>query len=295
MTGFKKTGTIVLFTLIFLVTATSVFCAPVGNIGDPGVWGEGLFFNKSKSSVFMAVEWDRQRNTLPNQQRMPRWDDPRTPLAEVRHYEQIRRSDNEFTCTTLKLGAVIGNSCSLYFLYGLCDSQIDLTLFDKTVDYGFYVNSSFQSDKDPFYGVGVSFVMHEGSLWDSIPIKTGIDIKYRRFDVEVDNLTENGTFYSTTLDEVQMALLISADAGWIHPYAGARISSTTGKEHYINQTISAPFYDTGTIDYEDDITWSKNMGYVVGAACAVTEGVSINVELRSGDEEAVGVSTSVRF
>ncbi|WP_236891795.1 hypothetical protein [Desulfoluna limicola] len=243
----------------------------------------------------MAVEWDKQRNTLPNQQRMPMWDDSSTSNEEVRHYEQYRRSDNELTCSNIKVGTVIKNLWSIYLLYGICDSTIDLTYYDKTVAWGFSVDSTFQSDGDPFYGVGLSFIMHEGNLWNTLPVKAGIDIKYRRFDFEVDTMDTNGTFYAATLDEIQMALLLSADTGFIQPYIGARISSTTGKEHYMNQNIPAPFYDKGYIDYEDDITWSKNMGYVIGAAYVVKEAVSINVELRFGDEEAMGCSASVRF
>jgi hypothetical protein len=291
----KKTRTILSVTLMVLLFAASVFCAPVGHIGDPVVWGEGLIFDNWNSSVFMAVEWDRQRNTLPAQQRMPRWDDPRTVLNEVRHYEQIRTSDNELITSNIKLGAVIENVGTFYLLYGLCDSKINLTLSDKTVLNGFSMNNTFQSDGDPFYGVGFSFIMHEGSLWDTIPIKTGVDIKYRRFDFEVDNRDKNDTFYAATLDEIQMALVISADAGFIQPYVGARISSTTGKEHYMHQAVPAPYYDAGYIDYEDDITWSKNLGYVIGAAYAIKEVASINVELRFGDEEALGCSASVRF
>lgn len=299
MTGLKQPRTILSLTLLLLLSAARAFSAPVGNIGDPAIWKDGIFTDAGTVSVFIAADYDRQDNTLDPQQRRIRWDDPRTMVEEERHYEQIRSSKSTMTCAGGRLGVVLTDFWTLYALSGVCDTELTFYHTDTTVDYGFETLSAFASNSDLYYGGGTTVLFHRGSVRD-VPLTLGMDIKYRRFEFEDDRLAENGTFYSATLDEIQLAVMVSAQTGRFHPYAGARISSITGKERYINELkdnkdVDIAYYPGGRIDYRDDITWNKNLGFVAGASLHLLNTISLNVESRFGDEEAYGVSAAVKF
>ncbi|VFQ45069.1 hypothetical protein MSL71_27260 [Desulfoluna butyratoxydans] len=281
--------------LLLLLHAATGRCAPVGNIGDPALWNGRLFTDPDTRTLFVAVEYDAQDNTLDDQQRRVRWDDPRSSTEEVRHYEQIRSSDSTFTCMGLRIGAVMSDAWTLYALTGTCDTELTFHHTDTTVNFGFETSSDFESSSDLYFGVGTTVLLHKGTFREDVPFTLGMDITYRRFDFEDDSLSDNGTFYSATLDEIQLAVVLAAELWGIHPYAGARISSITGNERYINKTIQSYWYPHGYIDYEDDITWSKNVGFVVGASVQLPGAISLTVESRLGDEEALGVSAAVAF
>ncbi|WP_300673953.1 hypothetical protein [Desulfoluna sp.] len=294
MTDLRRTITILSFSLLFLLHAASVFCAPVGNIGDPALWKDGLFTDAGSFSIFISAEYDSQDNTLDPQQRRIRWDDPRTQLDEERHYEQIRSSKSTMACTGGRLGVMLSDSWTLYALSGVCDTELTFYHTDTTINFGFELENDFESKSDFYYGVGTTVLLHQGTF-SNIPLKLGMDLKYRRFDFEDDRLEADGLFYSATLDEFQLAVMLSAETGRIHPYAGARLSSITGKEHYINSTGKSYYYPAEHIDYRDDITWSKNIGFVAGASLHLLKSFSLNVESRFGDEEGYGVSATVKF
>jgi len=298
MLDIKKLRTILPTTLLLLVHAVSVFCAPVGNIGDPAIWKDGLFTEAGSFSVFISAEYDSQDNTLAPQQRRIMWDDPRTAVEEVRHYEQIRSSKSTITSTGARLGVVISDYCTLYAISGVCDTDLTFYHTDTTMSFGFEIDNDFSSKSDLYYGFGTTVLLHRGTFND-IPLALGMDLKYRRFDFEDDRLTSDGLFYSATLDEIQLAIMLSADAGLFHPYAGARISSITGKEQYINkflnEYIQSSWYPDGDINYKDDITWSKNLGFLAGVSVHLLETFSLNVESRFGDEEGLGFSATVKF
>ena len=293
--GTKKTRRLFLLVAFALLHASHVFCAPVGNIGDPAIWEDGLFTDAGSFSIFISAEYDNQTNDFPSQQRRVRWDDPRTSLEEVRHYEQTRWSNSTMACAGARLGAVLSENWTVYAMTGVCDTELTFNYIDTTVNFSFKSYEKFESKGDLYYGVGTTVLLHKGTFRDDIPIAFGMDIKYRRFDFEDDNITSNGTFYKSTLDEIQFALMVSADAGLFHPYAGARISSITGTEQFINKKQESHYYPEGYINYKDDITWSKNLGFVAGISLHPLEKVSLNVESRFGDEEAWGFSATVKF
>ncbi|VVS91735.1 hypothetical protein [Desulfoluna spongiiphila] len=295
MMGIRHTRTLLTATLLLFLHAASGRCAPVGNIGDPALWNDRLFKAPGSRTLFISAEYDSQDNSLDDQQRRVRWDDPRSSTEEVRHYEQIRASESTFTCMGTRIGAVLTDAWTLYALTGVCDTELTFIHTDTTVNFGFETSSDFESDSDLYYGIGTTVLLHKGTFRGTVPLTLGMDITYRRFDFEDDSLSENGTFYSATLDEIQLAIVLAADFGRVHPYAGARISSITGNEHYINKTIESYWYPQGYIDYEDDITWTKNVGFVVGASVQLPGAISLTVESRLGDEEALGVSATVAF
>ncbi len=296
MIGIRQTSTIISATLLLLIHAASGFCAPVGNIGDPAIWEYGIFTDPGTISVFISAEYDIQDNELAAQQRRVRWDDPRTTNDEIRHYEQIRSSKSTMTTAGARLGAVITESWTVYAMTGVCDTDMTFYHTDTTITFGFEIEDEFNSKSDLYYGFGTSVLLHEGTFRD-IPLAFGMDLKYRRFDFEDDRLESDGLFYSATLDEIQLALMLSADIGLFHPYGGVRISSITGKEQYINKNWASFYYPypENYINYKDDITWSKNLGYVAGVSVHLLETFSLNVESRFGDEEALGFSATVKF
>jgi len=294
MIGIRQTRRTLSVTLLLLLHAALVFSAPVGNIGDPAIWEYGIFTDPGTISVFISAEYDSQDNSLANQQRRVRWDDPRTQMHEDRHYEQIRASKSTMTTAGARLGAVITESWTVYAMTGVCDTDMTFYHTDTTIQFGFSIEDQFNSKSDLYYGFGTTVLLHRGSFND-IPVAFGMDLKYRRFDFEDDRLESDGLFYSATMDEIQLAIMLSADAGLFHPYAGARISSITGKEQYINKNWRSYYYPDEYIDYKDDITWAKNLGYVAGVSVHLLETFSLNVESRFGDEEALGFSATVKF
>lgn len=295
MTILKKTEIFVLTLSMLCLHAATAISAPVGNIGDPGLWEGGLVREYGVSHIFVALDFDQQKIHHPKQIGRQKWDDPRTAIEEDRHYEQIRASRYQLTCSGIKVGTTLSRGCLVYALSGVCNSDILFRYWDTTIKFGYSEATTFKSDTDFYYGIGTSAIFHEGTFGEDMPFKLGMDIKYRRFDIEVDNLEADGTFYSTTLDEIQLALVLSAETGRFSPYLGAKISSMTGKEHYINKNTKSSFFDERYINYQDDITWSENLGYVAGGTFFIKETFSLNIESRFGDEEGLGCSATIRF
>lgn len=283
------------FVNIFVILTSIAFSAPVGNIGAPLLWGEGFLVKEGLFHVTVAVDFDLQKNSLDRQIKRFAWEDPAQANPETRHYEQIRSSENKLTSSGITIGGILGESAIIYLLAGVCKTTVDLNYLDKTMGYGFETQTEFKSEDDFYYGAGLSVIMHEGTYKDDIPIKVGMDVKYRKFEIEDDNLSSKDEFYSASLDEIQMAFVLSAEKGPFCPYIGARISSITGKEHYIDRNYASTYFDSGYIDYANDITWFKNIGYLAGISFYIKELCLLNLEIRRGDEDAIGLSSTIKF
>lgn len=284
----------VLLNVLFLLGAMAS-AAPVGNIGAPLLWGEGFLVSGGLYNVTASIDFDSQKNDLPDQQNRVIWATSTVANPEYRHYEQIRSSKNEYFTSGMTLGATIKQANMIYLMAGVVNSKIDLTYYDKTIDFGFTTKANFESDNDFYYGIGWSSIIHEGHFMEDTPVRFGLDTKYRKLEMEDDDLSDSGKFYSTSLDEFQFALVLSAEVGNIFPYLGCRISSITGSEHFIDKNIGGAYYENGYIDYHRDIKWFKNTGYLAGASYYIKELVIVNLELRSGSEEGIGFSTTVKF
>ena len=289
------------YALLSLILFNSIaIAAPVGNTGSPALWDEGLLVKEGRFHFTAALDFDYQKNELPGQIRRFPWTDPGQVTPEQRHYEQIRMSSNSFLCSGIKLGATINESAMVYLLTGVMNTTVDMTYYDKTISYGYSTGSDFESDNEFYYGAGFSVIMHRGTWKKDTPVKVGMDLKYRKLEMEESNLGSAGEYYSSSLDELQMAFVISAETERFYPYFGLRISAMSGRERYINKNIPlilapARYYDTGYIDYRRDINWFKNTGYVTGMSFYVKDLWLFNVEIRRGDEEGFGLSSTIKF
>ncbi len=280
---------------ILLLVNTAVWAAPVGNTGNPFLWDDGLIVKSGAFHVMTALDFDYQKNILPAQINRFTWVDPRQATTETRHYRQVRSSENQYYCSGLKLGSMINESAIVYLMAGVFNTTVDLNYYDKTIDYDFTTNAKFKSDNDFYYGAGFSVLMFEGNYKKDTPVEIGLDLKYRNLTMEDDSLSSSGKFYSSTLDEIQMSLVVSAETGPVYPYLGFRISATLGEEHFIDRNQGSLYTGSGYIDYKNDITWFKNTGYVAGMSYYFKGLCLINFEVREGDEKGLGLSSTVKF
>ncbi len=292
----------VILNVLFLLGAVAS-AAPVGNIGAPLLWGEGFLVRGGLFNVTVSIDFDRQKNVLPDQLYRPRWLNEANDEVDYRHFDQIRSSKNEYTTKGVSIGAAIKQHNLVYLMAGVVNSTIDLKYYDKTISYSFTTYSHFESDNDLYYGIGWSAIMHEGTIFKDTPVRFCMDTKYRKLEMEDNDLADKGKFYSTSLDEFQWGIVLSAQYENLFPYFGFRLSSLTGKEHFIDMTntdsdgeeYDAEFYENGYIEYSRDISWFKNTGYLAGVSYYFKELVIINAEYRSGSEEGVGFSATVKF
>lgn len=272
-----------------------VSAAPVGNLYDPALWDVRPFDHSSPLSLIVGVDLDRQKNTLPEQIRRFPWTNPNSSPAEERHYPQTRYSRNTLSTTGVKIGKPLSGNALIYGLAGVSDAKIGFHYEDWTVSRTFESDDTFRSGPDVYYGVGASFLMHT-ETWDStVPWALAMDVKYRRFDIEEDKRTANGTAYACTLDEIQIAFSVSARLSSFSPYIGVKVASITGEETYINENYSTAYFPEGYIHYEDKITWFKNIGYLAGASMDIGEWFSLGLEVRTGDEKGLGINATTRF
>lgn len=295
-----------IYRIILLILMTSVsavaapvgaIAAPVGNTGYPLFQDDGLQDGLLPFHLSLSFETDYQKNTLPEQIHRFQWADPGQVNSEVRHYEQIRSSTNTFFTNGIRVGGMIGETSQVYLMAGSLIADMDITYYDKTVSYGFFTGSKFESDSEFYYGAGFSILMYQGAYKEKTPVSVGMDLKYRKLEMSDGDQNEA---CELSLDEIQISFVVDAEIGRYYPYVGFRISSMTGKEYYMNKNIPvalspARYYDNGYIEYRRDITWFRNIGYVGGVSFYLNDIVLMNAELRYGDEEAFGLSASVKF
>lgn len=270
----------------------TVFAAPVGNIGQ----GSSLFRDNPSILFATSIIADHQKNTFLKQITRFPWTNPGISPPEERHYQQIRQSKTTINTLGAKLGLSILDKGSVYALVGTSVSSIDLTYEDWTVERGFNLSESFDSGPELFYGLGASLILHRGE-YKKIPLTFGMDVSYRRLTIEEDRLNKvaEQTFYHSDLDEIQLAFCLSADLKRWSPYVGAKVASITGTEEYINRLEDSDYYPEGYIHYNEDITWSKNIGFAAGVTTSITEGLSVGLEVRFGDEQGLGLNATARF
>ncbi len=282
----------VLLNILFL-TSSIASAAHVGNIGSPLLWGEGFLASGRPYHITASIDFDSQKNDLPEQLNRVIWN--KSGSNEFRHYEQFRSSKNEYFTSGITIGATIKESNLVYLMAGAVNSTIDFTFADETIGFSHSYRGKFKSDNDFYYGIGWSAILHEGVFLEETPVRFGMDTKYRKLEMEDADMSGAGKFYSTSLDEFQFALILSAEIDNLYPYFGFRISSITGREHFIDKTTYSDYYPNKYIDYRRAISWFKNTGYLTGISYYIKELVIVNIEYRSGSEVGVGFSATIKF
>lgn len=294
---------------VFLFTVLSpVLCssAPSGNLGNPFLWKNGIFSGAGPNGYVVALEYYKQKNEFAYQRDRFPWYDPNLSPPEERHKIISRSSINDFNSSGIKAGVTFGSNVFLYCNLGAMESKIDFMFTDETtlLDGGgssyYEVEEHFSSDSDFYYGLGVSAIMHD-TINNGIPIKSGVDLKYKNFGMSADNTltmeipttTTMKTSYETELHEVQLSFLTSFQFKPISPYGGLRLSCFFGDETYIND--QADKYYTKNIYYKNSIDWQTYLGFVAGVTIPVKEWFSIDVEAQFGDEEGYFFSCLAKF
>jgi hypothetical protein len=281
-------------TLIILLIPVIGFAAPVGNIGDPLLWTPGPLQKESGLSLVTGFILDFQKNDLPEQLTRFPWTNPDTLPPEERHYPQWRWSNNSLKTYGVKIGVPYKDVAVIYTVLGMSEADVDFYFKDRTVSWDFMTGSSFTSGPDLFYGIGAGIVIQRGEYY-KVPLTLGMDVSYRRYSVDEDKQAANGTAYKANLDEVQLAFCLSAEAGNFSPYVGFKVASITGHETYINRNFESSYYGEGYIHYNQNITWSKDIGYFIGVTTSMQGKMSLGIEVRGGDERAFGVNATKRF
>jgi len=279
----------IFFTLLLPVLGLA---APVGNIGDPMLWNLGPFQTEGGLSLVTMLTFESQINRLPEQMTRFPWTPPGSD--EQRHYSQTRLSKNTLNTLGLKMGIPIKDKVLVYAVVGSSESTIDFHYEDWTVNRSYESDDTFESGPDIFYGLGTSIVMQRGE-YQKIPLTLGMDISYRRYSIEEDRLEAEGIAYSSDLDEIQIAFCLSAETKLFSPYLGVKVASITGTEDYINKNQRTYYFIEEYIHYTQDITWSKNIGYFFGVTTSIKDLLTVGVEFRGGDENAIGLNATTRF
>lgn len=282
--------------LIYFILALPLagFAAPVGNIGDPMLWNPGPFQTKGGLSIITTLTCDRQINRLPDQITRFPWTNPDTFPPEQRHYTQTRSSKNTLNNVGLKMGFPFNDRVFPYAVMGSTTAAIDFRYADWTVSRSHSSHNTFESDPSIYYGLGTSIIMHREE-YDTIPLTMGMDISYRRYAIEEDRINAEGLSYSSKLDEIQLAFSLSAEMKLFSPYIGIKVASITGSEDYTDMNYSTDYFKEGYIHYTEDITWSKNLGYFMGATTSIKDLVTVGLEIRGGDENAIGINATTKF
>ncbi len=283
---------VVLF--VFVMHGVSVYAAPVGNIGDPILWNPSPFKKEAGLPLFATLTCERQINHLPEQITRFPWTNPSSTPPEERHYPQTRWSRNSIDTLGVKIGLPIFDKAVVYSVMGYSTATIDFNYKDWTVSRNFYSLDTFESGPEVFYGCGADFIMHRGE-YDRIPFTVGMDVSYRRYHVEEDRLNSDGVSYSANLNEIQLAFSVSSEFENFSPYCGVKVASITGDESYINMNYSTNYYIEGYIHYNQDIVWSKNLGYFLGVTTAIKGLVTVGLEIRGYDENSIGLNATTSF
>jgi hypothetical protein len=184
--------------------------------------------------------------------------------------------------------AKLGFSTDRIDIYGIIGQARD-------VEYNAQVsgaNLKYDLENEFAWGGGISVFIYE-----VFGIKLFADAKYRTIeDMDYDSVTLEGVKYSkealtgskknATWEEQQVALSIAKKFEYFTPYIGLKYSDV---EASAKVTIEGIVYDTGNLDA------GENIGAFVGCSLTPLENLSVDVEGRFMDEEAVSVALVYTF
>ena len=246
---------IVFFSLLCVVCGTCI-SAPVGNPGGPL-----LLDGKYPTKFTLEAE---------------------TVLG--RDMKSGSSGDPKFygTFYTGKVSLYVGNKLDFYGLVGIYDGKIKN-----------FISSEYLVDSKagPVLGLGLSYVLHEMECLGGL-LRFGADGKYRQFNPDVDAVKYYRERIATTANalsfkEWQASLGLSYQYKMIAPYAGLKYSDMNAKVEFTTED---------GIDHTDTTVSSKDIwGFFYGVDFLLGDNVSLNVEMRQGDEKALNVGLNARF
>lgn len=285
-------------TLLFLVALFPrvSFSAPAFSISDPGIWGEGvLSYDAMFSPVFSVLVQD-QSYKFPEQINRFVGIKPDDLNQEERHYKRIRSSKLDYTSLEAMAGIKIWDRLFLYGLVGRANVDFTFKYSDNTLTVPggtLSVTENFEPDESLIFGGGISGIMYDQSFTKEFidRLKLGFDARFRQISFRTDWVQDNTRFYKTYLNEYQFALITGVSIDFFNPYLGFRVSNTIGHETY---ALDLPDSNVSTV-YDHSIETQKNLGWIYGASFNIYDKASINLEARTGDESAYGISANVKF
>jgi len=281
-----------LFALIF---TKSAFSAPVISISDPGVWGEGVLKYDSMFSPVLSILVQNQSYSFPEQINRFVGVKPDDLNLEERHYEKKRSAKLDYSSIEALAGIKLWDRFLFYGLLGRANVKFKFNYSDNTLTVSsgtLAAKEAFEPDESLIFGGGISGVIYDKSYKGFIErVKLGFDARFRQISFRTDWIEEGSKYYKTYLNEYQLALIAGITIDFFRPYLGFRVSNTTGRETYaLADTVNS----VNTV-YDNSVDTQKNMGWVYGASFSVFDKGSINLDVRTGDENSYGLSASVKF
>lgn len=279
----------------------TAFSAPAFSISDPGIWGEGVLSYDSMISPVVSLLAQDQSYKFPEQIQRFVGVKPDDANLDKRHYEKKRSSCLDYTSLEAMAGVKFWDRILLYGLIGKADVSFKFKYSDNTLTAPggtLSVNESFEPDESLIFGGGISGMMYDQSFKEFVErVKLGFDARYRQISFRTDWTEQGSKFYKTYLNEYQLALMGGVSIGFFNPYIGFRVSNTIGREVYAlrNCKLSSTSDYLVSTEYNDSISTQKNMGWIYGASISILDKGSVNLEMRTGDENAYGLSASFKF
>ena len=257
----KKLGITLLALSMVCFLVIGVDAAPVGNIAKPAMLKSAMNPD-GDSEVGLLVEGEYDY----------REDDDGDAKAELTTFEG-------------KLGVVLDDKYIIYGLLGSAKYEEEFTSLGSNV--------RAETEDTMVYGFGATLMFYETELENST-LRVGMDGKWRTVDFDVEKVVIDGVSYSIPsgsvtalsleLTEWQFAVATSLEWQKLVPYVGVKYSSVEGTS---SMTVSGTTYENS--DDEGDV------GIFVGCDVLVLDSMSINIEGRFIDEEAVTFGIAYRF
>ncbi|MFZ5570484.1 MAG: hypothetical protein ACOZF0_08765 [Thermodesulfobacteriota bacterium] len=263
--------------------------SPVGNIADPACLSSGVFTHERPNGIFAGMEAD---------------------FSTDRDY-QLQTGDITLNTYGTRIGAILGNNIMIYGFAGVSEYEDNKYIISyylpDSPDRSEAVNSlKIATDPDFVYGAGITAVMYEHKVNEGVFLRIGLDVNYRRLELEDTEAVMYHTVYNhpdptnrgrqitpnvnytLRLDDYQGALSLSYQVDNFVPYFGFLVMESRG-----NETIEVPNDDY--YYYNGDILLEQNKGYFVGISYNYSNKLSLNVEARNRSESAITCRVLVRF
>ena len=252
--------------LLFIASTTLVYAAPVGNISTPAVLKKGLIMQDQQQEYGIIVA---SENDI---------------VFDRNIKDQL--GDTELNFYGAKTGVIVNDKALIYALLGAGNMSEKFTILGSSLKY--------ETETGFVWGVGGSLIAYEKKIDNNI-LRIGIDGRYRRIDLDIEEVTIDGTKYKLSdagltgvvyeLNEWQVALALSYQVGSFVPYVGVKYSDIDG---------DAKATESGT-EFSADMEANDNVGIFIGTDVVIADSASINIEGRFIDEEALTIGAAIRF
>jgi len=270
----KKTLFVGLIVISLLFISFVVNAAPVGNIAKPAML-KSVFFNQGEEKPVLGFIGEGEFDITDN--------------VNI----QGCSNDTEFESLGGKLGLVL---LDRIILYGSLGTAVFNAEFDSNGR-----NVRIESDVGTSWGFGGTAIAYEKMLpgFDNSILRIGVDGRFRVTDLKVESIVEDTTTYYPDNADIngeglsywdwQVALAASLQLGILEnfiPYAGVK---------YSNCEADATTEVGPRVHHLLDAESEDNLGIFVGTDIVIADYLSVNIEGRFIDEEAVSFGAAVRF